>query len=414
MEGVKGRLLFLTYYFPPQANPGAFRSLGFAKYLPRHGWQPVVLTPGGFAYLGQDPDLLREIPAAVQVFRTPSLDHYRLLSRRGVTLLPEDRRQKAATLGKWFLFPDSKAPWIPLAYRTGVRLIRAFSPQLILATLPPFSLAFTAVRLGHRFRIPVVLDFRDPWRTIPLPYRSHPWMMDRYIQWALHRTAAVLAINRPIREDVAELGHPRVELLPHGFDPDLAPKDPPQSQEEVFRVVFTGTFYGFFSPHILLEAIRCFVVQKPRAVFDFYGQSAFPLGSRLSSEIRPFVRIHGWVPRRRAVAALFSATVNWFFIPKLSGSHYISSSKVADYILARRPILAVVDPESQAAHTLQAFRGVTFADPGDPKSACTALKRLYVQWMAGKLPPLQGPFERFDLRHLIPRMARLFEEITGP
>src|SRR6266852_2672605 len=39
-------VLLVTYSFPPVERSGARRPAALAKYLPRFGWRPVVLTPG--------------------------------------------------------------------------------------------------------------------------------------------------------------------------------------------------------------------------------------------------------------------------------------------------------------------------------------------------------------------------------
>ena len=70
-----GRVLMAAYYFPPLAGSGVFRSLKFAKYLPRFGWQPTVIStdrpPDGWSYA--DESLIAEIPADVEVIRIPDL-----------------------------------------------------------------------------------------------------------------------------------------------------------------------------------------------------------------------------------------------------------------------------------------------------------------------------------------------------
>ena len=59
---MRGRLLLITYEFPPLGGVGVQRVLKFAKYLPQAGWAVSVLTvkdpPGALL----DPSLLAEIP----------------------------------------------------------------------------------------------------------------------------------------------------------------------------------------------------------------------------------------------------------------------------------------------------------------------------------------------------------------
>ena len=38
------KVLFITYYFPPLPDIGAQRPYRLVKYLPKYGWEPIVLT----------------------------------------------------------------------------------------------------------------------------------------------------------------------------------------------------------------------------------------------------------------------------------------------------------------------------------------------------------------------------------
>ena len=67
-----GRVLMIAHHFPPAGGSGSNRALAFARYLPEHGWQPVVLTPGVEWAMHRDDRLLGEVPSEVQVIRTRS------------------------------------------------------------------------------------------------------------------------------------------------------------------------------------------------------------------------------------------------------------------------------------------------------------------------------------------------------
>src|SRR3954447_14676446 len=61
------RILLISYLFPPVGGIGVQRALSLAKYLPQSGFEVHVLkatNAGGPVY---DPDLMRQIPPAVQV-----------------------------------------------------------------------------------------------------------------------------------------------------------------------------------------------------------------------------------------------------------------------------------------------------------------------------------------------------------
>src|SRR5438046_1743408 len=72
MSAAMKRVLFLAYFFPPIGGGGVQRSVKFVRYLPRCGYDPVVVTaPGGTRgrWTPHDETLLGEIPASTDIQR---------------------------------------------------------------------------------------------------------------------------------------------------------------------------------------------------------------------------------------------------------------------------------------------------------------------------------------------------------
>src|SRR5262245_11440893 len=71
-QGMASRtLLLLTYHFPPSAAVAVYRMLGFVRYLPRFGWNPVVVAPPRMPGEPEDAALLDLVPEDTPVFRVP-------------------------------------------------------------------------------------------------------------------------------------------------------------------------------------------------------------------------------------------------------------------------------------------------------------------------------------------------------
>ena len=82
-----------AYYFPPLGGSGVQRTLKYVKYLPDHGFEPLVIT-GQPRWSTQvaDEALLREIPPSTFVVEAPTIpfDYVQgkvdgLLRRVGIT-----------------------------------------------------------------------------------------------------------------------------------------------------------------------------------------------------------------------------------------------------------------------------------------------------------------------------------------
>ena len=76
-NGATRRVLFLAYYFPPLGGGGVQRSLAFTRYLPEHGYEPLVVTGpagDGVQWGPKDATLDGRVGEDVEVFRVPGTD----------------------------------------------------------------------------------------------------------------------------------------------------------------------------------------------------------------------------------------------------------------------------------------------------------------------------------------------------
>jgi hypothetical protein len=68
------RVLLVTYSFPPAGGVGVLRAASLARYLPPEGIRLDVLTTRNASAVGTDSKLLQDIPSAVTIHRTTTLD----------------------------------------------------------------------------------------------------------------------------------------------------------------------------------------------------------------------------------------------------------------------------------------------------------------------------------------------------
>ena len=155
------------------------RALSLAKYLPESGLTLDVLTARNAPAVIRDEALLNQVPDAVRVHRTWTLDLPFAL-RKGIKKLlardtrkaapstqPADRTAKAnpvKALVANMLLPDPQIGWLPFASRAAARIVRKGHIDAVIITVPPFSSVMLAKGLRKQFpHLPIVLDFRDEW-----------------------------------------------------------------------------------------------------------------------------------------------------------------------------------------------------------------------------------------------------------
>ena len=103
-------------------------------------------------------------------------------------------------------------------------IIQKHSIDAIYATAPPYSNLMLVAKLKARFRIPVVMDFRDDWlesHLINYPTPIHKILMRRLESRTITFADTVIAINEPIAKAIRKRYPflPRVVVQTHGYDP---------------------------------------------------------------------------------------------------------------------------------------------------------------------------------------------------
>src|SRR5438132_14425191 len=98
--------------------------------------------------------------------------------------------------------------WIPGALAAGARALRERQHDLVLATHGPASDLLLGHALARRFHLPLVVDFRDLWSTLPMPVFTTPVhrAAARRIERAIVRHASrILAVAPAMASDLADL-----------------------------------------------------------------------------------------------------------------------------------------------------------------------------------------------------------------
>ena len=438
------KVLCIAYYFPPMGLSGVQRTVKFLKYLPEFGWEPSVLTVKGTAYWAYDESLFGDLRSEMQIVRTGSLDPLRLIAllprgagKQGkMGLVPSEVIRRGFSWWNHALFvPDNKIGWMPFALFRASRWLSEASPSvdLIYATAPPFTAHLVGAILSAQFEEPLVLDFRDPWSrnqfvSYPTPYHR---LLNRALERACLRQAeACIATNEGIIEGLREnalVRRPRLEVVPHGFDPEdfeghptspltHSPAEAYSVQgPERFTITHSGSFYERITPRYFLQALRRLLDERPeveeriRARFvGLFRRENEELVRTL--QLEQVVEVTSYVPHRKSVEYLLSSDVLWFMIGEGPSSASWAPGKLFEYIGARKPILACV-PEGTAARTVRATGNGMVVPPDNVDQIKGAIWRYYKAWLNGTLLETDREVvQQYDRRRLTGVLAGIFED----
>jgi len=411
------RLLLVAYYFPPLVVAGTFRALRLARYLPRAGWNVTVVSGKPTLRLLKDAGLEREIPPEVQVLRATSIEpRNALLALHQIGLGSVARRVEP-----WFMLPDDQRGWAPFALAAARRAHAAAPFDAVITTSAPYS-AHLVGRALRRAGLPWLADFRDEWTTNPYLSGRYPtgWHLresQRLERAVLEEADRVVSVSEPCLAGLrrAAPGQPdgKFRVLPNGYDAAHFPAHDARRPER-FRIVFTGTFYGHHTPRVFLEGLtRACADGRVRAddvEVVFAGHTAGL--ERIGAALPLPVRVVEHLPHGEAVALMRDAAVLLLVLSDAGGPG-IYTTKLFEYLAARRPILALVPVAGVAADLVRKSRSGTVVAPDDPRAVADALARLYSAWQEGGIPhdPDLSVIERFEGSRQAADWAALLDEM---
>jgi glycosyltransferase involved in cell wall biosynthesis len=233
-------VLMVAFHYPPYfRSSGVHRTLKFSRYLPDHGWRPIVLSADPRAYGQTTTAQLGEIPGIVEVTRSFALDSHRHLAIGGKSL-------------GLTAIPDQWSTWLLTAIPAGLRLIRRHRPAAIWSTYPIPTAHLVALTLHRLTGIPWVADFRDIMTTVEYPRQASLRRVYGWIERAVMRHATRVIQTTPSAQRIyieryAWLSPTTCRVIANGYDEedfaDLSVTAADLEAAEPLRLVHSGLIY---------------------------------------------------------------------------------------------------------------------------------------------------------------------------
>lgn len=377
--------LIISYYFPPAGGGGIQRWTKFVKYLSRWGWRFTVITareqPRGI----KDIDIIRELPKSIRVIQA---------GKKDVVPNPNSKRPDSNYLLRWlaafYYVSDSRASWNNYALRAAQHELNKNQYDVIICTLPPYSVAWLAGDLTKLYpEIPVVLDLRDPWTTNP--YKIHPTFVhrkkDRKSEMeALSRVNYFTAVANFILDYYKKKlpGFPESKsiMIPNGYDEedyiDLSPHE--NIDPKYFNIAFSGTFYSHLNnPDNLFKAFRL-LKNKGIAEFRFHhvGKSAYDI-KKLASKylVHDIVKTWGYKTHRECLRYL-KAMDSFVIIldERVKYAQNAIGGKLYEYLRFKKPILGAIPADSEAAEVIRETDSGLITSSYKPEKIAETLEKI--------------------------------------
>jgi glycosyltransferase involved in cell wall biosynthesis len=417
--------LLIAFHFPPiKASSGLERTLALTRHLPRHGWEPLVLSAAPSAYPAVSDERLSQIPPETVVRRSFALDTTRHLAIGG-------------SYPRWFVLPDRWQTWVLGAIPAGLAMIRRHRPQVIWSTYPIASAHWIGYALHRLTGIPWVADFRDPMaeQDIRTGALSPSWPALRSARLAIERRAAQHASALTFCTEGAkqicvdrypECRSDRWHVIPNGFDESAfaaaeQSQAPARAEADVDAIVLlhSGTIYPTpdRDPSHFFRALRLVLNErrpgaKPiRVVLRASGVETHYRELLSSLNLSDCVRFAPGIAYEDALREMLST--DGLIIFQGYTSNPAIPAKLYEYFRARRPILALADSQGATVKLMQDEGIGTIAPLEDTKLIAAALAQFLSEIESGE--SLLMPMERihtYERGMAASKFAKLFDALA--
>lgn len=446
-------IIFIAYQFPPLNEGGVFRSLYFVKYLNQFNINPVVLTlhPNSFEKVYHDfisdPLLQKEIPDGTDVRYVPSEN-----------ILNLTNSPLKAFINIFFnIYSGSEATkWKTNLLSEIDKIFTQYDPKALFVTAPPFSMLKLAYEISVKYKLPLILDFRDPWlmwRIVPYGTYFHYLLTKRKQEQYIKHSDAVIATSDQTLIDFMTV-HPKVEqrkykLIYNGYDEvitDWTMKLPPADKAEIV-IGYVGSFYYnpearaqmmmpwyqkkinrylqytlrkedwlYRSPYFFFAAInKLFELDpklKTRVKIEFIGVIPFWLEPMINQfRLAGNCKLSGPKTKRESIA--FQKNCDFLLLTSskvIDGEDYSIAGKTFEYFSMRKPIIAFVCKGAQKRMLLNSGMSL-FCDPDNTSESAKQLLKLFEG--KAEITPNPGFLNSLHRKNLTQKLSVIIHNVVA-
>ncbi len=431
------KYLLITYYWPPAGGGGVQRWLKMTKYLPNHGWTPVVYTPENGELPVRDDSLLAEVPESLEVVKTPIWEPYswykkftgRKASEKIYSGFINEGKQASFTQklsvfirGNFFI-PDARRFWINPSIRFLKQYLQEHPVDAIISTGPPHSMHLIALALQQHFGIPWIADFRDPWTQIDFyeQLRLTRWADRRHhaLEKKVLQTAdRVVTVGWRIAEQLGRIrGKQDVAVILNGYDLVDFADLPPYTPSGKFRIAHIGSMNADRNPEVLWEVLSELSEQHEafRNALEIFLAGQVDHAVLRSLEQRGLtaqVTRIPFIPHQEVPTALRHSDLLLLVINNTPSAKGILTGKLFEYFGAQRPVLAIGPKDSDIGRLLQQTPAGQLFDYRENHALKTHLTSTFRLWQQGALTVPAQETRQYSRQALSGDFAALLDELV--
>lgn len=447
-----GRVLLISYQFPPTGGSGVQRPAKLTRYLPECGWEVEVLTAGHDRFAWSDPSLLVDVPEDTRVHRVsgrepaclarrvasmfafltgtdargPNLTGIDRHGRRSIRCIEDGIYWRLTRLTDRFGLGDGEALWNRPAMRAALRRHRETPFDAVISTGPPHFVHRVAARIVEAADLPWIADVRDPLvsdfdRTRP-DERSTRAM--RCLERTIMTRASRIVTTCPSLAEDLRCRYPRrtpddVRAITNGFDRGdvagmLEMDGGMESKALECQFVAAGSFYGRREIARLVEPMEQVLRWHP----EWRQRVRLVIAGTIDAEQRrqweqrpPWLTLAGYIDHAAALRLAAGSACSIVVVPECEHGRLSVPGKTFELLALPTHVLALVPPGSDTERIVTAAGGATVASFEDSSAVAVAMERIVRACLAGHLDIDRDwdAIDRYDRRAIAAAFAECLE-----
>ena len=375
------KVLIITYYWPPSGGAGVQRWLKFSKYLPKFGYEPVVLTvdPEKATHPVKDDSLIYEIPEDLKVYYTSTIEPFnyykRIFKKKQVPYSGFAYGGEYGTKniisrfirGNFFI-PDARVGWNRNAIGKVRELIEDLGIETIITTSPPHSTQLIGLKIKKLFpSIYWIVDLRDPWtdifyyeKMLHLPFvKKTDKRLEKNV---LLNADLVITVSNHLQKIFKSKVYDEIdkpfEVIYNGYDSFDFTEISEKNDESFFTITYTGTISEVYDISGLICALKGVAnFLKNKIKIRFVGYVCEKWKNALEQEFTGNLSFSSHVSHSEAVAEMQQANLLLLVIPRITQCEGIITGKIFEYLASTRPIIGIGPPKGDASEIIQSTGG---------------------------------------------------------
>jgi len=349
------KVLIIGNFWP--YRDGSKRIISLAKFLPKFGWEPIILTPPlnkkpaqNFRFIETDYLGISNYWTRLFGFKKNE-DLGNQLQKKVKKFNPRIKkilRYAYIKLYELIAYPDESKNWKNIALKKAEELIKKEKIDAIISNISPITSHVIAYELKKKYQIPWIADLTDLWsENAAYSYGLVRKWFDKKLEIKTLKLAdCITTTSPPYIEKIKKLHKNKpVYSIYLGFDLDIL-DFPISPLTKKFTITYTGIFYPKKrDPLKFIIALSSLISEKKIDTEDIEVRFYSPENEKVKQDTKKYnlskiIKMKGFIPfneclkRQRESQILLQ--LNW----EDKNDKGVFSGKFFDYLAAKRPILA--------------------------------------------------------------------------